>query len=253
MRIQDEEIRNLFQKAEIQVQPDKKKVAETYESLQCIQQSDGNEFSIWNLLQRQFKFMDKTYIITYSLMIIISFCTVTVLKYTGVKKNAALAIGMILSEIMSTTAVLGINKLFFGKMAELGATCYFDTRICVSAGLLFTGIINFLVAILLAICSANIWKMPVLQTGVYILTSCFVSNLINMKILFCQTGKVASVVMLSVTLFSAIGYIILVNIPEALLMSTIVIWIAVCMIAVILIWLQIKRLLNPNKEIPCFS
>ena len=43
-----------------------------------------------------------------------------------------------------------IDKLFFGKMAELGESCYFNTKQCVAAWLVLSGMINVMILFLIA-------------------------------------------------------------------------------------------------------
>ena len=78
--------------------------------------------------------IDKTYVIVYIMAAFAGFALMIFLQYAGTGKNDAIMVSMIISGCLSTLSVLGINKLYFGKMAELGATCYFDTRMCAAAG-----------------------------------------------------------------------------------------------------------------------
>lgn len=261
-RMQDKEIRELFRKAEAQSSPDQKQVLKTYQYLQMemnkekykaeneirnearnkIQRND-EAISTWDILRRQFRLIDKTCIITYILAVIISFCVMVFLRYTEIKQNAAITVSMVLSGLMSTFAVWIINKLYFGKMAELGAACYFDTRMCVAAGLMITGTINFVMIVGLTIYSGTIWEMSFLQTGIYTLTAYLTSSLVNFRILLTNTGEKASIAMAAGTFFCSGGYIIAINIPGALLLASIGIWAVVCAAVGILVIIQVRKLL----------
>lgn len=258
MRIQDKEIKNLFQKAEEQSAPEQKQVLKMYQCLQTEMvrakdqaenklknkaQGKGTVITIWDILQRQFRLIDKTCIIAYILVAIISFCVMTFLRRVGIEKNGAIVVSMVLSGFLSTFAVWIINKLYCGKMAELGASCYFDTRMCVVAGLMITGAVNFVMIAVLIIYSGNIWELSFLQTGIYILTAYMISSLINFRILLTKTGEKASVAMAAGTFFCSGGYIAAINIPGALLSASIGIWAVVCAAVGILVIIQVRKLL----------
>lgn len=265
-RMQDKEIRELFRKAEAQSSPDQKQVLKTYQYLQMemnkekykaeneirnearnkIQRND-EAISTWDILRRQFRLIDKTCIITYILAVIISFCVMAFLRRTGIEKNGAIIVSMILSDLLSTFAVWIINKLYFGKMAELGVSYYFDTRMCVAAGLMITGTINFIMIVGLTIYSGTIWELSFWQTGIYTLTAYLISSLVNFRILLTKTGEKASATMAMGTFFYSGAYIVAVNIPGALVSASIGIWIGVCIATGILVVIQMRKLLYTKE------
>ena len=261
-RMQDKEIRELFRRAEAQSSPDRKQILKTYHYLQMemnkekyraeneIRNETCNKIqgkdavtSILDILWRQSRLIDKTYIITYILAVIISFGVMVFLRRAGIEKDGAITVSMVLSGLLSTLAVWIINKLYFGKMAELGASCYFDTRMCAAAGLMITGAVNFTMIAVLAVYSGNIWEISFLQTGIYILTAYMISSLVNFRILLTNTGKKASVAMVAGTFFGSGAYIAAINIPGALLSASVGIWAVVCGAAGILVIIQVRKLL----------
>ena len=202
--MQDKDIRRLFQKAEIQVCPEQKRILKMYEHLQ--NEIDKNEYKnkkqrkrieilLRDILWQQFRLIDKTYVIVYIMAAFAGFALMIFLQYAGTGKNDAIMVSMIISGCLSTLSVLGINKLYFGKMAELGATCYFDTRMCAAAGLVAIGSVNFIIIMLLALYSGNTWEVSNLQTVIYILTAYFVSGSLDFGILLFKAGEKASVAM----------------------------------------------------------
>ena len=181
--MQDKDIRRLFQKAEIQVCPEQKRILKMYEYLQNEIDKNENkkqrkrtEISLRDILWQQFRLIDKTYVIVYIMAVFAGFALMVFLQYAGTGKNDAIMVSMIISGCLSTLSVWGINKLYFGKMAELGATCYFDTRMCAAAGLMVIGSINFTGSMLLALYSGTTWEVSNLQTVIYILTAYLVSG-----------------------------------------------------------------------------
>ena len=194
--MQDKDIRRLFQKAEIQVCPEQKRILKMYEYLQNEIDKNENkkqrkrtEISLRDILWQQFRLIDKTYVIVYIMAVFAGFALMVFLQYAGTGKNDAIMVSMIISGCLSTLSVWGINKLYFGKMAELGATCYFDTRMCAAAGLMVIGSVNFIVIMLLALYSGNTWEVSNLQTVIYILTAYLVSGSLDFGILLFKTGE----------------------------------------------------------------
>ena len=236
--MQDKDIRRLFQKAEIQVCPEQKRILKMYEYLQNEIDKNENkkqrkrtEISLRDILWQQFRFIDKTYVIVYIMAVFAGFALMVFLQYAG------------------TLSVWGINKLYFGKMAELGATCYFDTRMCAAAGLMVIGSVNFTVIMLLALYSGNTWEVSNLQTVIYILTAYLVSGSLDFGILLFKTGEKASVAMAAGILICSGVYIVVSNISGALFSASISIWAGVCAVAGGLTFVQVKRLFSAGEMV----
>ena len=234
--MQDKDIRRLFQKAGIQVCPEQKRILKMYEYLQ--NEIDKNEYknkkqrkrteiSLRDILWQQFRLIDKTYVIVYIMAAFAGFALMIFLQYAGSGNNDSILVSMIISGCLSTLSVLGINKLYFGKMAELGATCYFDTRMCAAAGVVAIGSVNFIIIMLLALYSGNTWEVSNLQTVIYILTAYFVSGSLYFGILLFNTGEKSG------ALFSA----------------SISIWAGVCAVAGGLTFVQVKRLFSAEEMV----
>ena len=254
--MQDKDIRRLFQKAEIQVCPEQKRILKMYEYLQNEIDKNENkkqrkrtEISLRDILWQQFRLIDKTYVIVYIMAVFAGFALMVFLQYAGTGKNDAIMVSMIISGCLSTLSVLGINKLYFGKMAELGATCYFDTRMCAVAGLMVIGSVNFTVIMLLALYSGNTWEVSNLQTVIYILTAYLVSGSLDFGILLFKTGEKASVAMAAGILICSGVYIVVSNISGALFSASISIWAGVCAVAGGLTFVQVKRLFSAGEMV----
>ncbi len=256
--MQDKDIRRLFQKAEIQVCPEQKRILKIYEYLQ--NEIDKNEYknkkqrkrteiSLRDILWQQFRLIDKTYVIVYIMAVFAGFALMVFLQYAGTGKNDAIMVSMIISGCLSTLSVWGINKLYFGKMAELGATCYFDTRMCAAAGLMVIGSVNFTVIMLLALYSGNTWEVSNLQTVIYILTAYLVSGSLDFGILLFKAGEKASVAMAAGILICSGVYIVVSNISGALFSASISIWAGVCAVAGGLTFVQVKKLFSAGEMV----
>ena len=93
--MQDKDIRRLFQKAEIQVCPEQKRILKMYEHLQ--NEIDKNEYKnkkqrkrieilLRDILWQQFRLIDKTYVIVYIMAAFAGFALMIFLQYAGTGK-----------------------------------------------------------------------------------------------------------------------------------------------------------------------
>ena len=102
--MQDKDIRRLFQKAEIQVCPEQKRILKMYEYLQNEIDKNENkkqrkrtEISLRDILWQQFRLIDKTYVIVYIMAVFAGFALMVFLQYAGTGKNDAIMVSMIIS------------------------------------------------------------------------------------------------------------------------------------------------------------
>ena len=141
-----------------------------------------------------------------------------------------------------------IDKLFFGKMAELGESCYFNTKQCVAAWLVLSGMINVMILFLIAGYLNYHWSVGLLQVGLYILTPYLVSSITALGILSMETrGKNSSLFGMS-AIFLSISYGVIGSIPRALFVTTLWIWAVAFLVSGLLFVMQIKKLLSKMEK-----
>ena len=141
-----------------------------------------------------------------------------------------------------------MDKLFFGKMAELGESCYFNTKQCVAAWLVLSGMINVMILFLIAGYLNYHWSVGLLQVGLYILTPYLVSSITALGILSMETrGKNSSLFGMSAILLS-ISYGVIGSIPRALFVTTLWIWAVAFLVSGLLFVIQIKKLLSKMEK-----
>ena len=182
----DSEIKNLFKRADAQVHIDEKRKQMAYQIVLMEIENQGIEkqriesgriekqeirqqeidirgvesrntekqeqlrMSVKNILLQQFQYMDKLFFYIYGGLICLGIIFIAVLQYTGVSQNEIITVCMAGAGILSITSIGVIDKMFFGKMAELGASCYFNTKQCVAAWMVMSGMINVVVLFFLA-------------------------------------------------------------------------------------------------------
>ena len=141
-----------------------------------------------------------------------------------------------------------MDKLFFGKMAELGASCYFNTKQCVAAWMVISGMVNVVVLFLLAGYLNGFWRVGLLQVGLYILTPYLLSGMIALDILSMETGKKHSFLFVISGFLMSIGYGVIGAIPGIMFTAANRIWTAVFILSLLLFVIQIKRLFNRMEK-----
>ena len=155
---------------------------------------------------------------------------------------------MVGAGILSITSIGVIDKLFFGKMAELGESCYFNTKQCVLAWMVLSGMINVMILFLIAGYLNYHWRVGLLQVGLYILTPYLVSSITALGILSMETrGKNSSLFGMS-AIFLSISYGVIGSIPRALFVTTLWIWAVALLVSGLLFVMQIKNCLVKWKK-----
>lgn len=178
MIMRDSEIKNLFAKADEQVHVDEIRKQKTYYAMvEEMEKQRTPMMSTKNILFHQFWYMDKLFFAVYGVLICLGIIFITALQYTGLNQNGMITVCMVGAGILSITSISVIDKLFFGKMAELGESCYFNTKQCVAAWLVLSGMINVMILFLIAGYLNYHWSVGLLQVGLYILTPYLVSSI----------------------------------------------------------------------------
>lgn len=149
--MRDSEIKTLFAKADEQVHVDEIRKQKTYHAMiEEMEKQRTPMMSIKNILFHQFWYMDKLFFVVYGVLICLGIISITALQYTGLNQNEMITVCMVGAGILSITSIGVIDKLFFGKMAELGESCYFNTKQCVAVWLVLSGMINIMILLFMA-------------------------------------------------------------------------------------------------------
>ena len=249
MIMRDSEIKTLFAKADEQVHVDEIRKQKTYHAMiEEMEKQRTPMMSAKNILFHQFWYMDKLFFAVYGVLICLGIIFITALQYTGLNQNEMITVCMVGAGILSITSISVIDKLFFGKMAELGESCYFNTKQCVAAWLVLSGMINVMILFLIAGYLNYHWRVGLLQVGLYILTPYLVSSITALGILSMETrGKNSSLFGMS-AIFLSISYGVIGSIPRALFVTTLWIWAIAFLVSGLLFVMQIKKLLSKMEK-----
>lgn len=247
--MRDSEIKTLFAKADEKVHVDEIRKQKTYHAMiEKMEKQRTPMMSTKNILFHQFWYMDKLFFVVYGVLICLGINSITALQYTGLNQNEMITVCMVGTGILSITSIGVIDKLFFGKMAELGESCYFNTKQCVAAWLVLSGMINIMILLLMAGYLGCHWKVKLLQVGLYILTPYLISSFIALEILSMETrGKNSSLFGMS-AIFLSISYGVIGSIPRALFVTTLWIWAVAFLVSGLLFVMQIKKLLSKMEK-----
>lgn len=247
--ITDSEIKTLFAKADEQVHVDEIRKQKTYYAMiEEMEKQRTPMMSTKNILFHQFWYMDKLFFAVYGVLICLGIIFITALQYTGLNQNGMITVCMVGAGILSITSISVIDKLFLGKMAELGESCYFNTKQCVAAWLVLSGMINVMILFLIAGYLNYHWSVGLLQVGLYILTPYLVSSITALGILSMETrGKNSSLFGMS-AIFLSISYGVIGSIPRALFVTTLWIWAVAFLVSGLLFVMQIKKLLSKMEK-----
>lgn len=223
--MRDSEIKTLFAKADEQVHVDEIRKQKTYHTMiEEMEKQRTPMMSAKNILFHQFWYMDKLFFAVYGVLICLGIIFITALQYAGLNQNEMITVCMVGADILSITSIGVIDKLFFGKMAELGESCYFNTKQCVAAWLVLSGMINVMILFLIAGYLNYHWRVGLLQVGLYILTPYLVSSIIALGILSMEKRGKNSYLFGMTAIFLSISYGVIGSIPRALFVTTLWIW-----------------------------
>ncbi len=133
--------------------------------------------------------MDKSFLILYAIAVCFCIGILLLLQRTGADINTMIIACMIGVSGIAVLTVFLIDKLFFGRMAELGASCYFSTKQSVAVYMVIVGSVNLAIFILIILCIGSSLNIGVLQLGLYMMTAFFLSNIVSMGILSTEIGR----------------------------------------------------------------
>lgn len=254
--MRDNEIKALFLQADEQIPVNEARKQQTYEVLAAeMNKQRIPVMSKKSILLSQFWYMDKLFFVIYGVLICLGFIFALALQHTGTDKNEMIIACMIGAGILSIMSIIFIDRLFFGKMAELGASCYFNTKQCVAAYLVLAGVINLVILILMAVYLGCYWQVGLLQVGLYVVTPYLTSSVIALGILSTETGGRTTYSLGVCTVFLSIGYAVISSIPGVFLVTFLWIWGIAFVATGILFAMQLRKLFRQMEkgEVLCMN
>lgn len=247
--MENREIKELFLQADKEIEPREVRKQRTFA---CVaEELKQRKIPVMNrreMLFRQFLYVDKSFFLLHAIAVCFITGGLLLLYRIGADRNTMIISCMIGACGMAVLTVFLIDKLFFGKMAELGASCYFSTKQCAAAYMVIAGGVNLTVFLLLILYVGNSLEIGILQLGLYVLTAFFISNLVSLGILSTEIGRENRYFLFISGIFQAIGYAVFSAVPKVFLASFLGGWGIACLLSGSLLVLQLKKIYAQMTE-----
>ena len=240
--MENREIKELFLQADKQIAIQESRKQQVLTSMtRELKQQKIPVLNQREILFSHFLYMDKSFLILYAIAVCFCIGILLLLQRTGADINTMIIACMIGVSGIAVLTVFLIDKLFFGRMAELGASCYFSTKQSVAVYMVIVGSVNLAIFILIILCIGSSLNIGVLQLGLYMMTAFFLSNIVSMGILSTEIGRENRYFLFINSVFLAIGYTVFSAVPTAFSAVSLGAWGIACFILGSLFALQLKK------------
>ena len=241
--MENREIKELFLQADkqIAIQESRKQQVLTSMTMELKQQ----KIPVLNqreILFSQFLYMDKSFLILHAIAVCFCIGILLLLQRAGADINTMIIACMIGVSGIAVLTVFLIDKLFLGRMAELGASCYFSTKQSVAAYMVIVGSINLAIFLLIIFYIGSSLNIGILQLGLYVVTAFFLSNIVSVGILSTEIGRENRYFLFISSVFLAIGYTVFSAVPTVFSAVSLGAWGIACFILGRVFALQLKKL-----------
>ena len=250
------EIKKLFVKADENLPIDELKRKRTYDAMiDELEKKSRPVMHMKNILRYQFYYIDKLIFILYGAFICFAITIFGMLQHTGVSYKEMITACMVVSGILSIISISVIDNMFFGKIGELGKSCYFNTKQCVATWLLLSGMINIAALIFLGIYLNHYWKVQLIQVILSLITPYLISDVLSLGFLSIETREKKPVLFVMTAILVSVSYIVLGAVPGIFLATTFLWWIIAFLVAVFFTLVQIKKLFSKieSGEVLCMN
>lgn len=248
----DRKLKDLFLRADKEMITDAQKKKQAYEAAsselfrrKAFLSSDYNMTRRGrNILLNLFRYMDKSFFAVYAILFSVGAVGMYFCEWANLNENTIIAIYMSGACILSAASIIFIDKLFFGKMAELGKSCYFGTKQCIAAYLAASGVICLALLLFFTFYINISLGVSFVRAGLYIFTPYLTSDTVAVGILSTGAGRRNPYLFAAGALSISAAYALLLLFPSLFLAAAAGIWLIAFGISAVLNVLQIWRLFN---------
>lgn len=254
--MENREIKELFLQADKQIAIQESRKQQVLTSMtRELKQQKIPVLNQREILFSHFLYMDKSFLILYAIAVCFCIGILLLLQRTGADINTMIIACMIGVSGIAVLTVFLIDKLFFGRMAELGASCYFSTKQSVAAYMVIVGSINLAIFLLIILCIGSSLNIGILKLGLYVMTAFFLSNIVSVGILSTEIGRENRYFLFISSVFLAIGYTVFSAVPTAFQAVSLGAWGITCFVLGSVFALQLKKLFAEmiKGEILCMN
>lgn len=251
MREKINEVKEIFVKNDSNVIIDVSKKRETLEYVKVRTLEQENKISSWwQIIKGQICHMNKT-ILWMHLAICIGIVVLIWTNWFDIHSWEKL--GMIISGVLGALSFLEVGSLFFSRVTELEATCYFNVRQLATFQMTYSGFISLAALMIFTIFTNIRLEKDILMTGIYILVPFVSTECICMTIMLTEIGRRNILLLIATGIFSAFFWGILASMPVLYEASATVFWIVALLAGIGIFAMQIKRFFSvlEKGEILC--
>lgn len=176
-----------------------------------------------------------------------------VMDMRNVDSESMITFSMILAGILGSLSILGIGKVCFTELSELGETCFFNVRQMTAFEMIRSGIINLTALAAGILFAGSQWKIHLLQFGLYLLVPFIFTQCICLGALLTEVGRRNAWLIAAIGAFLSVFYVILASTPRLYTESVLFIWVIALFTGVFVFGIQINTLFREigKGEILC--
>lgn len=239
MREKIDDIRDLFLKNDSRVIIDVSKKQETKKYVRTQKFEQENSTSTrWQMIKGQMQYMDKNILwIHFTVCVgIIVFVWTDWFRIQYWEKY-----GMIFSGVLGALSFLEVGSMFFSRMTELEAACYFNVRQLAAFQMTYSGLLSLAVLLIFTIFANIRLEKNLIVMGIYILVPFVFTECICMTVMLTEIGRRNILLLIAAGIFSTFFWGILASRPMLYEASATVFWVAALFAGIGIFAVQIKR------------
>lgn len=234
-----DDIRDLFVKNDSSVIIDVSRKQKTLECVSAQEFEQKNRVSTrWQIIKGQIRHMDKN-ILWMHLAVCIGIVVLVWTNWFDVQSWEKY--GMIFSGVLGALSFLEVGSMFFSRMTELEAVCYFNVRQLATFQMTYSGLLS-LAALMIFTVFANIrLEKNLMVTGIYILVPFVFTECVCMTVMLTEIGRRNILLLIAVGIFSTFFWGILASSPMLYEASATIFWTVALLAGIGIFAVQIKR------------
>lgn len=239
MREKIDDIRDLFLKNDSRIIIDVSKKQETQKYIRAQKFEQENSISTrWQMIKGQMQYMDKN-ILWIHLAVCVGIIVLVWTNWFHIQYWEKY--GMIFSGVLGALSFLEVGSMFFSRMTELEAVCYFNVRQLAAFQMTYSGLLS-LAALMIFTVFANIrLGKDIMVVSIYILVPFVFTECVCMTVMLTEIGRRNILLLIAAGIFSAFFWGILAWMPMLYKASAIVFWVVALFAGICIFAVQIKR------------
>lgn len=251
----DTDLKNVFLSADSGLAIDKERKSNTINILQ--KEIECKEVSLVvskrKIWRTQMRYADRSMYFFHLLGCAFMLFLMVVMDIRNVDSESMITFSMVLAGILGSLSILGIGKVCFTELAELGETCFFNVQQMTAFEMIRSGIINLATLTAGILFAGSQWKIHLLQFGLYLLVPFIFTQCICLGSLLTEVGRRNAWLIAAIGAFLSVFYVILASTPRLYTESVLFIWVIALFTGVSVFGIQINTLFREigKGEILC--